>query len=164
KGGQEVAVSVAEPAGNPCIHSTALGRGDSVAIAVAADVVRVRQRSQQLQRLARERAADEVAAEDDRVRLLSLDVAEHRVERGRIPVDVGDRRDSHYASRAARILSFGASVIAPPCATQRIENGSSRSFSTLRRASAVSCAYSSGTSTRSPSDMRSSGSGTNAIP
>ena len=51
------------------------------------------QSARQLIRLLRQRPPGQVAAGDDQVRVLALDLCEDGGERGRVPVDVGDDCD-----------------------------------------------------------------------
>jgi hypothetical protein len=53
--------------------------------------------SDELERLARERAPREIAAEDDQIGLGALDLCQHRLQRGRVTVDV--REHGHASSR-----------------------------------------------------------------
>ena len=72
-----------------------LGLGDVLehgAVGVAAHEARI-QPAHELVRLLRQRAPREVAARDDQVRLLALELGEDRRERDGVAVDVGDDRD-----------------------------------------------------------------------
>src|SRR5207237_495263 len=59
-------------------------------------------RLQALEALRRERAPDDVAAGDDGVHLLALDLREHGLERRQVAVDVVERGDAHAADATAR--------------------------------------------------------------
>ena len=50
---------------------------------------------QPLERLDRHRAQESIAADDDHIRVDSLELDEDGLERGKAPVDVGERRDAH---------------------------------------------------------------------
>ena len=69
---------------------------DECALRVAAnEACRNVERAHERERLLRERAPGEVAAEDDEVGRLPLDLLEHGGERRRVPVDVRERGDAH---------------------------------------------------------------------
>lgn len=65
-----------------------------VAVAVSADEARALERACERQRLGRQRPPGQVAAEDDRVDALTLDVGENGLQRRQVAVDVVERRDS----------------------------------------------------------------------
>ena len=72
-------------------------RLDELALAVAADRDRaIAQCLHGIDGLARERAARDVAADDDQIDAEALDLGQHRGQRGVVAMDVVERRDSHY--------------------------------------------------------------------
>ena len=86
----------------PASPSRSRRHGSSIAVCVAAhDERAVAERDDALERLARPRTGDHVAAEDDPVDVRLLDLGEHRVERRQVAVDVVERRDPHYTATAA---------------------------------------------------------------
>ena len=75
-------------------------RLDELALAVAADRERaVAERAHGVDRLARERAAGDVAADHDQVDAERVDLGEHGRQGGVVPVDVVERRDPHGRQR-----------------------------------------------------------------
>jgi hypothetical protein len=56
----------------------------------------------ELVRLRRKRPPREIAAENDQVGALGLDLGQHGLERGCVPVDVRERGDPHASRRAVR--------------------------------------------------------------
>lgn len=74
----------------------AVVRGDDLAVGVPAHEVRASaELHQALEGRARERPARDVAAHHDPVRLLALELGEHRVESRDVAVDVVERCDAH---------------------------------------------------------------------
>jgi hypothetical protein len=114
KPGHELASSVVVPSDEEApalarVVRKLLEQAQQLALRVAPDEERV-ERPHELERLFGQRPPREVAADDDKVRFLPPDLVQDRLERGRVAVDVGERRDSRGARpqpafRIARISS-----------------------------------------------------------
>jgi len=72
-------------------------RIDELAVGVATHEERAVGKSHQApEHLGRERSGADVTADDDRVHARALDLGEHDLEGGDVPVDVGESGDSHF--------------------------------------------------------------------
>ena len=134
-GGDGVALGAVEGAGAPgrrpprlvVLGRPAVEGGDRLALGVAGDPVeRLGASAQLAERLGDERPAEDVAENDDRVRLLAVELGENRPQRRRVPVDVGkdggpDRRSlvRHHelaagtAARRRRVRNLADGALAP---------------------------------------------------
>src|SRR5205823_1371317 len=84
----------------------AVERRDHATVGVAVNKADPFEAPQQFDRLRRHRTRADVAAADDEVDVLALDLLEHRFQRGQVAVDVRDDRHPHAYPRSL-MRSFG---------------------------------------------------------